>query len=49
MFGFGHPSEHLIWAPDPRDDLAFTMYVMEEEEHRDEEKESNDSNSNENF
>lgn len=31
----GHFSEHLIWAPDSRDDLAFTMYAMEEEEIRD--------------
>lgn len=49
MFNYGHMSEHLIWAPDPRDDLAFTMYVMEEEEHRDEGKESNDSDSDEDF
>ena len=26
---FGHPAEDLIWAPDPRDDLAFTMYAMD--------------------
>lgn len=32
---FGHPSEHLIWAPDPRDDLAFTMFAMEQERHKD--------------
>lgn len=29
MFGYGHPSEHLIWAPDSRDDLAFTMYATD--------------------
>ena len=29
MFNCGHPSEHLIWAPDPRDNLAFTMYAMD--------------------
>ena len=28
---FGHPAEDLLWAPDPRDDLAFTMYAMDEE------------------
>lgn len=28
----GHMSEHLIWAPDSRDDLAFTMYAIENEE-----------------
>ena len=49
MFGYGHPSEHLIWAPDPRDDLAFTMYVMEEEERRAQEKDSDESDSNEDF
>ena len=26
---FGHPAEDLLWAPDPRDDLAFTMYAMD--------------------
>ena len=31
---FGHVSEHLIWAPDPRDDLPFTLYAMESE-HQD--------------
>jgi len=31
----GHPSEALFWAPDPRDDLAFTMYAIKEEEIRD--------------
>lgn len=29
MFNGGHMSEHLIWAPDARDDLAFTMYAMD--------------------
>ena len=29
---FGHPSEALFWAPDSRDDLAFTMYATEREE-----------------
>ena len=32
---FGHPSEHLFWAPDPRDDLAFTLYAIDIEEQRD--------------
>ena len=27
----GHPHDGLIWAPDPRDDLAFTMYAINEE------------------
>lgn len=31
----GHPSEHLFWAPDSHDDLAFTMYATEREEIRD--------------
>ena len=26
---FGHPVDNLLWAPDPRDDLAFTMYAMD--------------------
>jgi len=26
---FGHPAEDLIWAPDPRDDLAFTLFAMD--------------------
>ena len=29
---FGHPSEGLLWAPDSRDDLAFTLYAMDCEE-----------------
>ena len=32
---FGHPSEALFWAPDSRDDLAFTMYATEREEIND--------------
>ena len=31
----GHPSEALFWAPNSRDDLAFTMYATEREEIRD--------------
>ena len=34
MFNSGHMSEHLVWAPDPRDDVAFNLYAMEEEEIR---------------
>ena len=30
---FGHPSENLFWAPDPRGDLAFTLYATSIEEH----------------
>ena len=30
---FGHPSEHLFWAPDPFDDFAFTLYAISIEEH----------------
>lgn len=25
----GHPHDGLIWAPDPHDDLAFTLYAKE--------------------
>ena len=32
MFNSGHMSEHLIWAPDARDDFAFTMYAIDCEE-----------------
>ena len=31
MFSSGHMSEHLIWAPDPNDDVAFTLYAAESE------------------
>ena len=27
----GHPHDGLIWAPDPRDDLAFTLYAIDSE------------------
>ena len=30
----GHRAENLLWAPDPRDDLAFTLYTMDCE-HKD--------------
>ena len=26
---FGHSVDNLLWAPDPRDDLAFTLFAMD--------------------
>jgi len=29
MFNSGHISEHLVWAPDHRDNVAFNLYAMD--------------------